>query len=81
MATKALIWTDQADHGRNKVVHAQRQSELAFARVQGMKIAAELDPPKAAVGGFPYRSRTCAEWIHQEQRGRCPVKRRGRLTT
>lgn len=40
----------------------QQASDCARARVQGMKIRAKLDPPRAATGGFPYPARTCAEW-------------------
>lgn len=36
------------------------------ARLQGMKIRAKLDPPRAATGGFPYPARTCAEWTRAE---------------
>ena len=45
---------------------AQQQSELAFARVLGMKIAARVSPPTAATGGFPYPARSCAEWSDDE---------------
>lgn len=41
---------------------AKLQSELAIARLAGMKICANLRPPTAATGGFPYKARTCAEW-------------------
>jgi hypothetical protein len=46
----------------SKVDRAQIQSDQASARVQGMKIRAAEDPPKAAPRGFPYAHRTCAEW-------------------
>lgn len=45
-------------------------SALAIARVQGMKIAAMVDPPRAATGGFPYPARTCAEWKQSEANAR-----------
>jgi hypothetical protein len=45
----------------NRLARAQRDSEAAKARVQGMKLRAQLDPPRAATGGFPYPGRTCAE--------------------
>lgn len=41
---------------------AKKGSGLALARLQGMKLRARLDPPRAAVGTFPYPHRTCAEW-------------------
>jgi hypothetical protein len=46
----------------SKLRKAQVESDKATARLQGMKLRAELDPPRAAVGGFPYPARTCAEW-------------------
>jgi hypothetical protein len=46
----------------NRIRTAQAQSELARARLQGMKIRSEMEPPRAASGGFPYPARTCAEW-------------------
>lgn len=42
--------------------HAINGSRLATARLAGMKLRATLDPPRAAVGSFPYPGRTCAEW-------------------
>lgn len=75
-----LVWNgrDDADYRRARVRHALMESELAKARVQGMKARAEQSPATAAKGGFPYPARTCAEWVHVEDRGRYPVKRRGR---
>jgi hypothetical protein len=46
----------------NRIRTAQVGSELATARLQGMKLRAELDPPRPAQGKFPYPARTCAEW-------------------
>lgn len=40
--------------------------KLCMARLAGMKIRAQLDPPRAAQGGFPYPGRTCAEWWAEE---------------
>jgi hypothetical protein len=37
-------------------------SGMAISRLQGMKRRAQDDPPKPAVGRFPYPARTCAEW-------------------
>lgn len=48
--------------GLNRISQALQQSELTFARVQGMKLRAKLNPPRAATGGFPYRARNCAQW-------------------
>jgi hypothetical protein len=45
-----------------RVRHAQLGSDCATARLQGMKLRASLDPPRAAEGTFPYPARTCAEW-------------------
>lgn len=52
-------------HGWSKIERAQLQSDQAIARVQGMKLHAELDPPQAAPEGFPYPHRTCREWAGQ----------------
>lgn len=49
-------------NGWTKIESAQFQSALATARVQGMKLRAQSDPPTAAKGGFPWPHRTCAEW-------------------
>jgi hypothetical protein len=49
-----------------KLTAAQRASDCATARLQGMKLRAELYPPQAAVGGFPYPARTCADWMDWE---------------
>ena len=46
----------------NRIRRAMIESERAFARVQGMNARAKLGLSTAAVGGFPYRARTCAEW-------------------
>lgn len=46
---------------------AKLGSAKATARLQGMKLRAQLNPPQAAAGGFPYPARTCAEW--EEQNG------------
>lgn len=46
----------------NRIRAAQVGSELAAARLQGMKLRAELDRPRPAEGKFPYPARTCAEW-------------------
>jgi hypothetical protein len=35
-----------------------------------MKLAVEIDPPRAATGGFPYAARTCAEWKRSEANNR-----------
>jgi hypothetical protein len=38
-------------------------SSMASARLAGMKIRAQCEPPTACVGTFPFGpSRTCAEW-------------------
>lgn len=55
----AKAWDDYASA---KVRHAVMGSELAFARVRGMKIRTAMGPPKAAKGTFPYAHRTCAQW-------------------
>jgi hypothetical protein len=59
-----LIWggREADDYCDNRVRHAQRQSDLAAARLAGMKIRARLNQPIAAKGGFPYAARTCAQW-------------------
>lgn len=44
------------------IAEAQRASGCAAARLWGMKYRASIDPPSAAIGGFPYLARTCAEW-------------------
>jgi hypothetical protein len=44
------------------LAHADHASRCATARLWGMKYRASIDPPSAAVGGFPYPARTCAEW-------------------
>lgn len=54
--------------GFTKIERAQAQSDLATARVQGMKISAMLRQPTAAPAGFPYPHRTCAEWTRVEGR-------------
>ena len=79
MSANSFIWKGREadDFVRARIRRAIAQSELSFARVQGMKIAAQEQPPSAAVGGFPYPARTCAQWIHVEDRGRCEIKRRG----
>lgn len=41
---------------------AQLESERSRARLHGRKIRASIEGPRAAVGGFPYCARTCAEW-------------------
>jgi hypothetical protein len=46
-----------------RLQRALAASECARARVQGMKIAARENPPRAAPPGFPYPHKTCAEWI------------------
>jgi hypothetical protein len=60
---------------------ALNASRMATARVVGMKLRAQSDPPRAAVGKFPYPHRTCAEWEELptgEIRGRemTPAERR-----
>jgi hypothetical protein len=45
------------------LMQADQASRCATARLWGMKYRAKLDPPRAAVGGFPYPARTCAEWM------------------
>ncbi|MDB5584283.1 MAG: hypothetical protein JWR80_9459 [Bradyrhizobium sp.] len=55
----------------NRIRHAQMGSDLAIARLQGMKVRAGAyrltsAPPQAAVGSFPYPPRTCAEWTRFE---------------
>ena len=44
------------------ITHAKLESGKALARIQGMKLRAQLEPATAAKGGFPYPGRTCAEW-------------------
>ena len=41
------------DYTHNRLRYAVRGSGEATARLQGMKLRAELDPPRAATGGFP----------------------------
>jgi hypothetical protein len=59
-----FIWNrSEADEwARERLRTAKLQSDLARARLQGMKLRAELDPPRPAQGKFPYPARTCAEW-------------------
>lgn len=59
-----FIWNGREadDYAKAKIRHAQLESDLATARLQGMKLRAKLDPPRAAEPGFPYPHRTCAEW-------------------
>ena len=57
-----FVWNDAYDCARNKIRFAQAQSDLAAARLRGMKVRASLTPPQAATGTFPYPARTCAEW-------------------
>jgi hypothetical protein len=59
MATRALEWDAWREA---KIRSAKVASELAAARLQGMKLRAKLDPPRPAEGKFPYPARTCAEW-------------------
>jgi hypothetical protein len=47
---------------RERLRTAKLQSDLARARLQGMKLRAKLDPPRPAEGKFPHPARTCAEW-------------------
>jgi hypothetical protein len=58
----------------NRIRSAQIQSDRATARLQGMKLRSQLEPPRAAEGKFPYPARTCAEWrpieTWLERRGR-----------
>lgn len=49
-----------------RLAEAKRQTALAEARLAGMKIRAQLHPPTAATGGFPYPARTCADWVPGE---------------
>lgn len=62
----------------NKINTAQLASELTASRYQGMKLRAELDPPRAATGGFPYAARNCAEWnwfdLTEEERQRLSLR-------
>lgn len=59
-----LIWEGREadDYRKAQIRRAQYRSDLATARLQGMKLRAQLEPPTAATGGFPYPARTCAEW-------------------
>lgn len=63
-----LIWNSREadDYAKARVRTAQVQSDLATARLQGMKARAKDNPPTAAKGGFPYPARTCAEWTRYE---------------
>jgi hypothetical protein len=57
---RAYDWDQQR---LNRIRTAQVASDLATARLQGMKARAKLCPPQAASGTFPFgHARTCAEW-------------------
>jgi hypothetical protein len=53
--------TFQDEWALHKLQKAKHESELAFARVRGMKNRAAITPATAATGGFPYPARTCAQ--------------------
>jgi hypothetical protein len=50
-----------------QLADAMLGSRCAAARLWGMKYRAAIDPPRAATGGFPYFTKTCAEWEREEQ--------------
>jgi hypothetical protein len=51
-----------ATERQRALAKALHGSGCAQARLWGMKHRATVNPPKAAVGSFPYPHRTCAEW-------------------
>lgn len=70
-----FVWIgrDADDFSKSRVRRAQSQSDLSAARVRGMKIRAEMSPPRAAAGTFPYPARTCAQWTRfDDHEGRKP---------
>lgn len=56
-----FVW-DSSEHTADAIAG----SKTAILRLQGMKARAQVDPARAAVGGFPYPARTCAEWAEAE---------------
>jgi len=61
---QSLVWDgrDADDFAKARIRRAQRESDLAAARLAGMKLRAKLDQPTAATGTFPWPSRNCAQW-------------------
>jgi hypothetical protein len=60
MATRSLEWDAWREA---KIRSAKVKSDLATARLQGMKLRVTLTPPQPTSGTFPFgHARTCAEW-------------------
>lgn len=51
---KAYDWHQER---LNRVRTAIGESELAIARLRGMKLRAQLDPPKPAIGHMPFNAK------------------------
>lgn len=64
-----LVWNGREgdDFAKAKLRHALAESELAFARVRGMKLRAS--EARTLKGTFPFPGhRQVSEWIHTECR-------------
>jgi hypothetical protein len=58
-----------------RLYRAHLGTQGATARLQGMKLRAQIEPPRAAEGTFPYPHRTCAQWT-AEEREMAPYRKR-----
>lgn len=45
---------DWDNHARNRLRYAKAQSEMTFARVAGMRLAAMTNPPRATFEHIPF---------------------------